>query len=268
MPEIKFVYPKKTIPISLTGEACALNCPHCKSHYLKQMQDVSFEKGKITDDAESFLISGGCDLEGAVPIRENLELLKELSKEHKVIVHTGLIRKEDVPLISSYIYAASFNFIGEDSTIKDVYNLDKTTKDFIDSYKALKDEVNTFPHITLGLHHGLIKGEFDALDMISILDTEVVVFNVFIPTRGTEFENFKPPELEDVKEVIRYAKQNLNGVKLYLGCMRPGGLYRQKLDSFCLKMGFERIVMPSKGIREAAKNMDYEISESQECCII
>jgi uncharacterized radical SAM superfamily protein len=268
MSKVKFVYPNKTVPISLTGEVCALNCPHCKGHYLRQMQDVSDPLGKIPKDAESYLISGGCDLEGAVPLKENLELLRGLSDSHRVIVHTGLIKEEDVSLISRFVYAASFNLVGDDSTIREVYNLDKTTDDFMESYKFLSERVNTYPHITIGLHHGKIKGEYKALDMLSQLNTKSVVFNVFIPTKGTDYENLKPPKLEDVKEVIGYAKRNMSAAELYLGCMRPGGLYRDELDSFCLKAEFERIVMPSHKIKQEARSNGYEITESQECCIV
>jgi len=230
--------------------------------------------GFLSDEEEaekkvkSYLVSGGCDSEGAVPLNNHLDLLKKLSKRHKVIAHTGLIKKKDVPLISPYIYAASFNMIGDDSTIKEIYNLDKTTKDFIHSYKSIRKEVKTFPHITIGLHHGIVKGEYNAVDMLSNLGTEAIVFNVFIPNQDTEVKDVKPPDLNDVFDIISYTKQKMNGVDIYLGCMRPGGPYREKLDGFCVKEGIDRMVMPSKSARRLAESLGYEIKESEECCII
>ncbi|UCG69187.1 MAG: radical SAM protein [Thermoplasmata archaeon] len=267
MAEIKFVYPKRTLTLSVTGYECALNCPHCRGHYLEHMKWLDRkeeDKKKVT----SYLISGGCDLEGAVPLANHLDLLKALSRKAKVIAHTGLIKEEDVALISPYIYAASFNMIGEDSTIKEVYNLNKTTSDFIASYNALKSEVRTYPHITIGLHQGVVRGEYKALDKLSPLGPRAVVFNVFIPTRDTEFQNIAPPDLKDVYDVISYAKKKMNGTELYLGCMRPGGSYREKLDTFCVKMEMDRIVMPTRSARQLAEKMGHEITESQECCII
>jgi len=268
MPRITFVYPRKTEALSITNRSCALNCAHCRGHYLKHMKSISSQVTKISKGIKSYLISGGCDLEGAVPLKNHLDALKKLSLGYRLVAHTGLIKKEDVPLVSPYIYAASFNFIGDDSTIKEVYNLNKTTFDFIESYKALKSTVKTFPHITIGLHHGRVKGEYNAIDILSKLGASALVFNVFIPTSGTELKDAAPPHIDTVIDVMSYAKERMNRTDIYLGCMRPGGYYRGKLDELCVKMGVDKIVMPSVGARKYAKGNGYEILESQECCVI
>lgn len=268
MQRIKFIHPRKTLPLSVTGEECAINCPHCRGHYLRHMTRPLSDEKEAKKNVESYLVSGGCDFEGTVPLKDHLDLLKRLSKRHKVIAHTGLIKKKNVPLISPYIYAASFNMIGDDSTIKEIYNLDNTTKDFIDSYKALREKIKTYPHITIGLHHGIVKGEYNAVDLLSNLGTEAIVFNVFIPNKDTEVKDAKPPVLNDVFDIISYTKQKMNGVEIYLGCMRPGGPYREKLDEFCVEEGIDRMVMPSKSARRLAESLGYEITESEECCII
>lgn len=268
MANITFVYPRKTLPLSITGNGCALNCAHCKGHYLRHMKEVLLDTDVPEEDINSYLVSGGCDSEGAVPLKDHVDLLRELSKRRKVIAHTGLIKKDDVPIISPYLFAASFNLIGDDSTIKEIYNLDKTTEDFMDCYSELRRHVKTFPHITIGLHMGAVKGEHNAIDMLSSIGADAVVFNVFIPTTGTDFEALEPPSLDAVKEVISYAGQKMDGTKLFLGCMRPGGSYREKLDAFCVEAGFDRMVMPSKSARRLAESLNYEISKSEECCII
>lgn len=267
MGRITFVYPRNTVPLSVTGDACALNCPHCKGHYLEHMKGPQRAE-ENPKKVESYLVSGGCDLEGAVPLTNHLDLLKKLSRKAKVIAHTGLLKEEDVALISPYIYAASFNMIGEDSTIKEVYNLKKTTADFITSYNALKKKVKTFPHITIGLHRGAVLGEYKALDMLSSHGPKALVLNVFIPTKDTDLQGSDPPDLEEVYDVISYAKKKMNGTELYLGCMRPGGSFREKLDTFCVEAGFTKMVMPNKSARLLANSMGYDIAESQECCII
>jgi uncharacterized radical SAM superfamily protein len=219
-------------------------------------------------DFNSVLISGGCDLTGAVPLKENLEIINKLSRNHRLIAHTGLLEEDDIRLVSPFLTAASFNMVGDNSTIKDIYNLDKTTDDFIESYMAISRKVTTFPHITIGLHGCKIKGEYHAIDLLSELNAQAIVLNVLIPTKNTEFENMDPPSLSDVKEVISYAKEKMNGKGVYLGCMRPGGLYREKLDEFCVKTEIHRIVMPAKSARALAKNMNNEITVSKECCIL
>jgi uncharacterized radical SAM superfamily protein len=268
MTDITFIYPKKTRPLSITGDFCALSCAHCKGHYLGDMSNIFGINKENQNGFESVLVSGGCDLEGAVPLKDHLDLIKMLSKHHKLIAHTGLLKDEDISLVSPYLTAASFNMVGDDSTIKEVYKLDKNTDDFIESFRALSIKVTTYPHITIGLHGGKVKGEYHAIDLLSGLKTQAIVLNVLIPTRGTEYENLDPPSLSNVMDVISYTKNKMNRKGVFLGCMRPGGLYREKLDEFCVKSEIDRIVMPAKSARVLAKNMDFGITESQECCIL
>ncbi len=266
MERITFVYPQKTKPLSVTGNYCALSCAHCKGHYLKNMERLW---GPATAGSiKSYLISGGCDLDGAVPLKDHVELLKKLSRDHRLIAHTGLLSREDIDLVSPYLDAASFNMVGDNQTIKEVYNLDRTKQDFHKSYIDLREKISTYPHITIGLHKGEIKGEYDAVDLIAKDPPEAVVFNVFIPTKGTEYAKFKPPSPVNVMDVISYAKERMGNTPICIGCMRPGGVFREKLDELLLKMDIDRIVMPSKSARREAAKMQLEIKERMECCIL
>ena len=91
---------------------------------------------------------------------------------------------------------------------------------------------------------------------------------MLIPTKETEFEEVEPPKISDVVDVISYAKERLPDTKLFLGCMRPGGAYRNELDDRCLDLGIDRIVMPAKTARDKAREMDLTIEEKWECCIL
>jgi uncharacterized radical SAM superfamily protein len=266
--KISFVYPTRTKPLSITGESCSLTCAHCKGHYLKHMDTLWNIEGVDSHGFKSCLISGGCDSQGAVPLKDHMDLLKKLSSDYKLIAHTGLINNNDIEQITPYISAASFNFIGDDETIKNVMGLDRTKEDFISSLTNLSKKIKTFPHITLGLNKGSIKGEYESIDLLSINSPEALVFNVLIPTAGTDYANCQPPEIEDVIDVISYAKERMVNTGIYLGCMRPGGSYRSKLDEMCLDLGVDRIVMPGKSAKQKAQENGYEIKEKWECCIL
>lgn len=268
MKEITFVYPQKTKPISVTGNSCALSCAHCKGHYLEHMEGLWDNKGMDSDGIKSYLVSGGCNPEGAVPLKEHVDLLKRLSADYTLIAHTGLLKSEDIKLISPYISAASFNFIGDDETIKEVMGLEKTKEDFISCLNSLRENLRTIPHITVGLNKGKIAGEYDSIDLLALNPPEALVFNVLIPTAKTDYEKHEPPKVADVIDVISYAKERLPKTSIYIGCMRPGGSYRNQLDEMCLDLGVQRIVMPAKSAKEKAKEMGYEISEKMECCIL
>lgn len=264
MSKISFVRPTRTIPISVTGSKCALDCLHCAGNYLEGKTDVH-ELDGLTE-ASSYLITGGCDAEGKVPILEHLDDLSSLPKESTKIGHTGLVDEHEVEQLSELIDIVSFDFILDDGTIRDIYGLDKTASDFIKSYSWLSHRIPTFPHLTIGLNRGRLAGELEALDLLSGFGTRSVVLNVFIPTEGTQLGNVPPPSLQDVRRVFERARDSFD--EIYLGCMRPGGRYRKELDVMALDEGVDRIVNPSKPSRDLAVKKGLEIEWREECCIL
>jgi uncharacterized radical SAM superfamily protein len=232
------------------------------------MEGLWDNKEMDSDRVKSYLVSGGCNPEGAVPLKDNVDLLKKLSNDYTLIAHTGLLNSEDIEAISPYISAVSFNFIGDDETISEVMGLKKTKEDFLHSLNSLRGKLKTFPHITVGLNKGMISGEYDSVDLLALNPPEALVFNVLIPTAKTDYEDHEPPKVEDVIDVISYAKERMPKTSIYIGCMRPGGSYRKILDEMCLDLGVERIVMPAKSAKEKAKELGYEISKRTECCIL
>jgi uncharacterized radical SAM superfamily protein len=262
--KIAFVRPTNTISISVTGSHCALNCLHCAGNYLEGKVDVHDLDG--LPDASSYLITGGCDSEGKVPILEHVNELSSLSKDPTKIGHTGLVDEHEVEELANLIDVASFDFVSDDDTIRDIFGLYKTASDFIKSYSRLLRRIPTFPHITIGLNRGRLSGELEALDLLSGFGTQSVVLNVFIPTNGTQLQDVPPPSLLDVRKVIERARGSFDDV--YLGCMRPGGRYREDLDIMALEEGVDRIVNPSKPSRELAVEKGLDIEWREECCVL
>jgi len=263
MKTIEFVYPVKTKAISITGEECALNCAHCNKHWLKGMSPLP----EIDENTKSCLISGGCDINGRVPLTENIELIKKLSKKTKLIAHTGLISEEDVRKIAPFIDSVSFNLVGDNETIREVFGLEKTVDDFIESYLAIKKWMKVFPHITIGLHAGKVNGEYKALELLKKFGTEAIVFNVFIPTPNTKYADKKPPRIEEVLRIISHARVEFPDALFALGCMRPGGKYRRELDERVIDL-VNRIVMPADTAIKRARDLSYKIKRFEECCIL
>jgi uncharacterized radical SAM superfamily protein len=122
--------------------------------------------------------------------------------------------------------------------------------------------------MTIGLNKGELAGEYDSIDLLALNPPEALVFNVLIPTKETDYERVEPPKISDVIDVISYAKERLPNTKIYIGCMRPGGSYRNELDDRCIDLGVDRIVMPAKAAKEKAGQMDLAIEEKWECCIL
>ncbi|MGB4213928.1 MAG: hypothetical protein WBK64_03680, partial [Dethiobacteria bacterium] len=47
--QVEFVFPRLTLPVSVTGRSCALNCAHCGGHYLQGMASLEEALGRRGD---------------------------------------------------------------------------------------------------------------------------------------------------------------------------------------------------------------------------
>ncbi|GAV23360.1 hypothetical protein [Carboxydothermus pertinax] len=267
MAKITFVYPHKTKPVTVTGPHCALNCAHCGGHYLKSMLPV--EKIPNLKKVKSLLISGGCTKDGKVPWLKHAEFLADQKGNLKYNFHVGLIDDDrEIDLLAQIADTVSFDFVVDDETIAKVYHLNKTGEDYLNTYRKLKAKVPVLPHITIGLLGGEIKGEFMAIKALGEFNPPAIVFIIFRPTPNTGFFERKPPEIAKVTEVFEFTHKLFPDTPLYLGCMRPGGKYREEVDLKALELGFARIVQPHPEVVKKARELGFEIEEAGECCVL
>ncbi|MFA6991968.1 MAG: radical SAM protein, partial [Candidatus Gracilibacteria bacterium] len=264
---IQFVYPVDTKAVTLSGQGCALNCKHCNKHYLKQMDTLD---SSTPENIKSFLISGGLKKDGNSFILDKKKELTDLKKKgnYRFNSHIGFVNPDELNEIVKVVDYVSFDFVSDSKVIKKVYNLDKDSKEYVEQYKLLASKIDTFPHITIGLDEGKIHWEYDAIDILHKLGAKKLVLNVLIPTKNTEFENVKPSDLDEVQKVIKYARMVFKDGTLIIGCMRPGGEYRSKLDQIAVKEGIDRIVKPTPEARKLAEKMGLNISYLYECCVL
>ncbi|AZR74837.1 radical SAM protein [Anoxybacter fermentans] len=265
--QIFFVRPNSTTVITTTGKKCNLNCSHCGGKYLNHMIPIT-EAGKeiARRKSTSCLISGGCSHDGRVSI--NLEPLKSVVNGLKVNAHVGLISEEEIKSIATYVDCVSFDFLVDNDTIKEVYHMNKTGDDYIKTYQMLQKYVKVMPHICIGLKGGEIKGEYQAIDTLARLGVEGLVFIIFIPTRGTDYADRKPPALEEVLKLMVYARETFPDIPIHLGCMRPGGRYRAEIDYYAVEVGLNKIVNPTPLAIKRAKELGYKIVYEEECCVL
>lgn len=265
---ITFDYPSQTLPVSVTGTACALNCAHCGSHYLRHMVPIQeASSDRRLDGASSLLISGGCDLDGRVPVMSHLPAIASLRSGRRLNWHVGLLDDAELEAIRPLVDVVSFDFVGDDDTIREVYGLNQRVSDYAASYQRLRASVPVVPHVTVGLHAGQLRGERTALRLLRELGMEMLVFLVFTPTAGTRYAGCQPPALDQVIELLAEARVLLPHTTLSLGCMRPGGEYRAQLDTLAVRLGMNRIVNPVAAAVHAATELGLNIVESHECCV-
>lgn len=263
--EITWSYPLDTAVLSLTGRQCALRCAHCGGHYLKGMRPI-WEADP--DRSTSCLISGGCDRTGRVPVLAHLDRVRAWRPGRILNWHVGFVSEAEMEAIAPLVDVVSFDFVGDTETIHEVYGLDRTVEDYVETYRLLRRYARTLPHVTIGLRGGSLGHERPALDRLEELGVDGLVFLVFIPTPGTPFADRMPPAPQAVAELLAEARVRFPAVPLYLGCMRPKGHYRDLLDPLAVQAGMNVVVSPSRSARQRAAELGLAAREIRECCVL
>lgn len=273
--KLKIYIPGIKFPsVSLTGNACALNCTHCGKHYLEGMRKP--ERGELLDYClklaeegyKGCLLSGGMDGRLKVPLDFYADEIKEIKKRTnlKLNAHVGFIDESDLEWVK-YVDAVSLDFVGDTEVIRRVYKIDKTVGDYLRVLDLLTGAgIKVAPHITIGLDFGKIWWEYKAIDMLVEYPIDVLVLDVLIPTKGTEMENVPKPSVEESLKVVKYARERFDG-ELSIGCMRPLGRWRLEFDKGAVLAGVDRLTNPPRKVIEWARTVrDVEII--YECCVM
>lgn len=263
--------------ISVTGSSCALKCKHCGGIVLNTMYPATTPQRLVTlcrelkeKGAVGCLISGGCSPDGSVPLDRFIDAVAEIKKELglTIVVHTGVISRETADqLKKAGVDAALIDIIGSDETLREIYHLNARVADYEESLANLASVGIPFvPHVLVGLHYGKLRGELQALRMISRYTPSAVIVISFMPIYGTVMESVTPPKPLDIGKVILTARLMMPKVPLVLGCMRPKGRHKNETDKLAVKAGVNAIAFPAEDAVKLATQMGYQISFSSVCC--
>jgi uncharacterized radical SAM superfamily protein len=263
--EITWSYPLTTAVLSLTGEQCALDCAHCGGHYLGGMRSIWEAE---PDGSTSCLISGGCDPTGHMPVLAHLDRVRAWREGRTMNWHVGFVSEAELETIAPLVDVVSFDFVGDDATIREVYGTDRSVDDYVATYRLLRRYARTLPHVTIGLRGGELGHELPALELLQELGAEGLVILVFIPTPGTRYADRQPPMPETVAALFTEARLRFPDVPLYLGCMRPKGSYRNLVDPLAVQAGFNVVVSPSRSGRKQAAELGLAERQMRECCVV
>ncbi|MFN3412185.1 MAG: hypothetical protein ACK4YF_08505 [Exilispira sp.] len=263
--KFKIISTQSVASISVTGNFCELSCKHCNKKYLKSMIDIKDKEFlNYFKDKNTALISGGSLKNGSVPFYNHLDLIKKI-KENNILLngHTGYIPEDKFD--QTFIFnSLSIDICGSDKILKEIYNLNLSLKEYQENILKLNeflinsqknvyfDKIEYFnkpaivPHITIGIYYGKYSFEEEAIDFLKKIKPGKLVLNVLIPTKNTAFEKISEIDIKRVLQVFNYAKNQLPDSLIYLGCMRPFGLFREELDFLLFEKKIDGIVNPSK----------------------
>lgn len=263
--------------ISITGDRCNLMCEHCQAKILKTMiaaptPELLVQKclNLARQGNHGVLISGGCDENGRLPWDEFIPAIKKIKQQTCLFVsiHSGIINEPTaVALKAAGVDQALIDIIGDDQTLREIYHVDFGISHIKSSLKALQTAgLPIVPHIVCGLYFGKIKGEKNAVAMISELNVDQVVILSVMKYSGTSFETVELPDPLAVADIIAQARLAMPDTPLSLGCARPRG--GRILETLAIDAGINRMALPSDEALAHAKNLGLDIRYQDTCCSV
>jgi uncharacterized radical SAM superfamily protein len=264
--------------ISVTGGRCDLRCAHCKGKLLESMipaADPEAFSGALAQlwlkGAHGILVSGGADHNGEVPLEKfipSIKTLKENDPQFKVIVHTGLIRRETAKkLREAAVDQILIDVMGDEDTIHEVYHLNKRVEDYEETLCMLKAMGHRLaPHIIIGHHFGEIRGEWRALEMVTRVGVETIVLVILKNLQPDRENRFKVPKPEEISKISAIARILNPDIRIRMGCIRPAHPWKAAMERGAIDSGVNTVAYPLQGTIDYAKEMGLDTKFVEMCC--
>ncbi|MHA1771360.1 MAG: radical SAM protein [Candidatus Thorarchaeota archaeon] len=277
IPSHKQTNSEKFISLSVTGTSCSLMCEHCKSRLLVGMESTTspeqmiqrLERAKAAG-GDGVLISGGSDAAGHVPLLRFSDAIKYAKQELglEVVVHTGLVTQKTAEMLAQAdVDAAMLDVIGDELVAREIYHIPDGPNKMRTSLSLLKDSgIPIVPHIMVGLYYGQVRGEIEALQLVSEFSPEAVVIIALSPLRHTPMENLPPPSPESIGRILVAARLGLPDIPLLLGCARPLGQHKIDTDIYAVRAGVNGIAYISEQGVEEARSQNLNPAFLDVCC--
>jgi uncharacterized radical SAM superfamily protein len=262
--------------ISITGTHCALYCEHCQGKLLEAMipasdpETFSQTVGRLRSlGALGILVSGGANRNGEVPLEKFVPRLKEIKEKDpffKIIVHTGLIKRDvALGLKEAGVDQILIDVIGDDDTIREVYHLDKKVEDYEETLHMLKEMGHRLaPHIIIGHHLGQIRGEWKALEIVSRVGVETIVLVVLKPLVSKN--SFEIPSPEVTSKIMAITRILTPKTPIRMGCIRPAHPSKAEMEKGAIDSGVNTIAYPLQRTIEYAKEIGLQTRFIEMCC--
>jgi uncharacterized radical SAM superfamily protein len=264
--------------ISVTGRHCELICGHCKGKLLETMIPARDPEAFLeavarlrSRGALGVLVSGGANREGEVPLERfvfPIKAIKEKDPQFKVIVHTGLIRRETAQgLKEAGADQILIDVIGDDDTIREVYHLNKRVEDYEETLRMLRDVGHRLaPHIIIGHHFGEIRGEWKALEIVTRAAVETIVLAILKPLPPSRNNEIRIPRPEEISRISAIARILNPCIPIRMGCIRPAHPWKAAMERGSIDSGVNTIAYPLQGTLDYARQIGLQTRFSEICC--
>ena len=230
---------------------------------------ISLAESLEGEGALGFLLSGGSDFDGRVPLEGFTDAIRRIKDVTGLLInaHVGLAPKAILEnLVSAGVDAFSVDVHGSTKVIRGTLGLSATPNDFlrvVSDLEALGAQV-VAPHVCIGLEPGDASGELNAIRLLGSVGVKRLVLIAFTPTKGTPYETLPPPAPEEILEVVRFTRAQMPDTRLLLGCMRPRSTRSYEVEA--VAAGVDGIAMPSNDTLRQLLRQGVHLEERPICC--
>lgn len=263
--------------VSLTGSACGLGCDHCRGRLLESMLPAAdpealaaLARRLAARGQRGFLLSGGSDRRGRLPWDRFLPAIARAVEETglTVTVHAARLSPDQARgLKQAGVRQALVDVVGEADTARRVLHLADGLAAQEETIAACAQAgLELAPHIILGLDRGRMRGEERALELVAASGARRVVLVVLMPLAGTPLAGVEPPGPEEAAAFLARARLRLPELTHHLGCARPRGRHRARLDALAVAAGVDVLAIPSDGALDTARRLGIQVDYADTCC--
>lgn len=226
---------------------------------------------EIAAGARGMLLTGGSNLRDEVEYDRFYPVIrraKDRYPEFRIAMHTALVTPDAATsMAQAGVDVAMLDIIGAQDTVTQVYHLKRPVHDFEASLSALlRTSMRVVPHIVIGLHYGRLLGEWHALEMIARQRPHALVLVVVMPFYAPAARPFVTPDPHAVGRFLLDARTELAAIPIMLGCARPPGEIRSRIDAYAVMAGLDAIAHPADGTVELAVRLGRDAAVSTSCC--
>jgi uncharacterized radical SAM superfamily protein len=102
--------------------------------------------------------------------------------------------------------------------------------------------------------------------MIREVDPETIVLVILTPAGGTAMAGIRPPAMDEATRIMVTARILNPATPITLGCARPPGPYKRRVERVAIDCGVNGIAYPDETTVGYARRRGLKPVFSEECC--
>ncbi len=264
--------------LSLTGNRCQLLCEHCKGLLLDPMIPAATPESLINKCLKlarsghvGVLLSGGSDAKGRLPWSKFSGAISRIKSETDLFisVHCGFLDYNTASALrAAGVDQALVDVMGDEKTAREIYHLDGLERVVRSLEDLFRSGLQVVPHVVAGLMYGKIRGEYEAIRIISLFEPSALVFVVLTPLRGTPMASVSPLGPIEVARLMATARVTMPKTPLSLGCERPRNRRNELVEALAVYAGATRMAVWSQKTVDLVLELGLKPVFQPTCCSV